>query len=111
MNDEKTVSPPRHLSKEAKSWWTQIHNEFEIEDSAALLILTTAAEAFDRMRQAQQLLKKQGATFLDRFGQVRANPATTIERDSRAAMLNALKALNLDLEPLQERPGRPAGRK
>jgi P27 family predicted phage terminase small subunit len=111
MNDEKTIAPPRHLSREAKGWWAKLQEDFGIEDAAGLLILTTAAEAFDRMRGAQKLIKKHGATCLDRFGQTKANPATTIERDSRAAMLAALKALNLDIEPLKEHAGRPAGRR
>jgi hypothetical protein len=33
-----------------------------------------------------------------------------VERDSRAQWLAALKALNLDLEPLHDKPGRPGGK-
>jgi len=101
---------PKHLGKEAKSLWSRLLKEYGIEDEAGLLILQTAAEAFDRMRDAQAVIAKEGLTVKDRFGQPKAHPLTTVERDSRAAMLAALKALNLDLEPLQERPGRPAGR-
>ena len=43
-----------------------------------------------------------------RFEQVKAHPMTTVERDSRAAFMAGLKALNLDLEPLHDGPGRPA---
>ena len=60
--------------------------------------------------QAQALIAEHGAVTKDRWGQLRPNPACTIERDSRAAMLAALKALNLDLEPLRDKPGRPPGR-
>jgi len=101
---------PAHLSKEAKSWWGRIVDEYDIQDQAGQLILQIGLEAFDRMRLAQGLLKKEGMTTQDRFGQPKAHPATTVERDSRAAMLGALKQLNLDLEPLNDRPGRPAGR-
>lgn len=105
-----TPKAPAHLSKEAKAWWDSIVNEYDIQDQAGRLILQTGLEAFDRMRLAQGLLKKEGMTTVDRFGQPKAHPATTVERDSRAAMLGALKQLNLDLEPLNDRPGRPAGR-
>lgn len=66
-------------------------------------------EAFDRMRGCQKIIEKDGAKLVDRFDQVKSHPLLAIERDSRAAMLAALKALNLDLEPLRDKPGRPGG--
>lgn len=84
--------------------------EYGIEDQAGLLILQTALESFDRMRLAEAILKKDGMTIMDRFGQPKAHPMTVVERDSRAAMLAALRQLNLDLEPLRDGPGRPGGR-
>ena len=41
--------------------------------------------------------------------QPRAHPLLAVERDSRAQMLAAMKALNLDLEPPRDGPGRPGG--
>ncbi len=45
---------------------------------------------------------------IDRFVQRKPHPLLAAERDARAQMLAALKALNLDLEPLKDR-GRPPG--
>lgn len=104
------MKPPKNLSREAKNLWRKIQDEYAISDEAGLLILATGLEAFDRMRQAQDILKAEGMTTLDRFQQPRPHPAATIERDSRAAMLAALKQLNLDLEPLRDGRGRPPGR-
>lgn len=101
---------PKQLSAEARTLWRRLSDDYAIEDAAGLHLLTTACEAFDRMREAQALIREHGACTQDRFGQLRPNPATTIERDSRAAMLSALKALNLDIEPLRDAPGRPPGR-
>lgn len=101
---------PPGLSVAARGWWKKLIAEYEIADQAGLLLLQTALEAFDRMKQAQKLIKQDGAVVNDRFGQPRAHPAATIERDARAAMLSALKALNLDLEPLRDGAGRPPGR-
>jgi P27 family predicted phage terminase small subunit len=101
---------PASLSVEARRWWKKLVSEYDIVDAAGLLLLGTALEAFDRMRDAQATLERDGATLSDRFGQVKAHPATVTERDSRAAMLAGLRALNLDLEPLQPRHGRPSGR-
>lgn len=103
-------SAPAGLSEPAKTWWRRIVNDYEITDAAGRLLVETALQAFDRMHEARELITKHGAVTKDRFGQLRPNPATVIERDSRAAMLHALKQLNLDLEPLRDGPGRPPGR-
>lgn len=100
---------PKHLSKEGKSLWNRLQLEYEITDEAGFLILQTAMEAHDRMKECQTIIKKEGMQVKDRFGQHKAHPLTTVERDSRSAMMAALKALNLDLEPLNDKPGRPAG--
>lgn len=63
-----------------------------------------------RLRLAQEAIQRDGMTILDRFGQRKAHPLLPAERDARSQMLAALKALNLDVEPLHDRPGRPAGR-
>lgn len=108
MRKSKNNAPPG-LSVAAKAWWRKIISEYSIEDAAGLLLLETALQAFDRMHDARALIAQHGTVTTDRFGQLRPNPATTIERDSRAAMCAALKALNLDLEPLRDGVGRPAG--
>jgi hypothetical protein len=95
---------PTHLSAEARVWWGKFVDGWRLDD-AALLILQTALEAFDRMRGAQKVLKHDGLTVKGR-----THPCATIERDARLAMLRALRSLNLDMEPLHDRVGRPAGR-
>lgn len=101
---------PSNLSKEGKAWWKKLLIEYDISDQGGLLILQTAMEAFDRMRQAQKAIETEGATFADRFNQLKSNPLLTVERDARSQMLAALKQLNFDLEPLKNGPGRPGGR-
>jgi P27 family predicted phage terminase small subunit len=100
---------PRTVSAEAQKRWRELVREYDIRDAAGLQILATAMEAFDRMRGAQADITRDGPTYLDRFGQRKAHPLLSVERDARAAMLAAMKALNLDLEPLRDRPGRPCG--
>lgn len=95
------------MSREAKSFWKRLQDEYQIDDEAGLIILATGLEAFDTMRRAQEIIKAEGMQVKDRFGQWKAHPLLTVERDSRAAMLAALKQLNLDLEPLKDGPGRP----
>jgi P27 family predicted phage terminase small subunit len=101
--------PPAKLSREAKAWWRKVVAGWDLDD-ACLLILESALEAFDRMRQAQDLLAKEGIVVKDRFKQLKQHPATMVERDAKATLLRNIKALGLDLEPLYAAPGRPAGR-
>ena len=105
-----TNQAPDHLTDEAKAIWQEILTEYDISDAAGLRILRVALESFDRAQAARQAIDEQGMTFLDKFGQPKPHPLLAIERDSRAAFLTGLKALNLDLEPLRDRPGRPSGR-
>jgi P27 family predicted phage terminase small subunit len=105
----KTPAAPKHLSAEARRWWRSICNEYAITDKAGLLLLQTALEAFCRMRDAQKIIAEHGSMILDRHEQLKINPLIAAERDARSAMLQSLKALNLDLEPLKDAPGRPPG--
>jgi P27 family predicted phage terminase small subunit len=96
---KKSPGPPKALSTEAKRLWRELIEEFCIDDAAGLLLLQTALESFDDMRNAQAVLAKDGAIVKDRFGQKRQHPATLVLRDSRNLMLRSLKALNLDVAP------------
>lgn len=101
---------PATLSAEARKRWQALVTEYDIADRAGFELLQAGLEAFDRMREAQKAIATEGATFKDRFNQPRPHPLLPVERDSRAQWLAALKALNLDLEPLHDKPGRPGGK-
>ena len=101
--------PPSGLSPAAVEWWKRLHREFDLDDEGAAFLLESALRAFDRMNEAAALIAKHGVCIEDRYKQLKPNPACAVERDSRAAMLQAFKALNLDvLPPLPV--GRPPGR-
>ncbi|MCR5875698.1 hypothetical protein LRS10_16910 [Phenylobacterium sp. J426] len=84
-------------------------SEYCIADAAGLALAQTAAECADRMASAQEAIARDGAMILDRYGCPKAHPACVLERDSRTGLLAALKALNLDVEPARDGPGRPPG--
>lgn len=105
MKNSSTVN----LSKEAAEWYERLISEYGISDDAGLLLLQTGLEAFDRMRECQLAVVRDGAQIKDRFEQLKPHPLLSVERDSRAQMLAALKSLNLDMEPLRDKPGRPVG--
>jgi len=100
---------PGHLSDDARRWWRRLIAEYRIDDPAGLLLMQTAMEAFDRMKAAAAEIARDGQTVRDRFEQAKPHPLLATERDARAQLMAALKALNLDLEPLRDGPGRPGG--
>ena len=99
---------PRDYTPEAKDLWAAVCSGWTL-DAPAVAILDTGIRARMRMREAQVLLKNEGLVMIDRFNQAKPHPATVIERDAGMTFLRCMKALNLDLEPLHDRPGRPPG--
>lgn len=103
------MKPPKHLQADGKTFWSGMVDEYGITDAAGLALVTTAAECLDRQRQAQKLIKKHGPCVETGNGGLKSNPACKLEVDSRNGFLAAMRALNLDMEPLRDGPGRPAG--
>ena len=100
---------PAHLSQKAKELWCRLHYEFDLTDTAALVLLEGALTSYDRAAEARAIIKKQGPVVFDRFQQAHTNPACGVERDALGTMSRLLRALNLDLEPLASRSGRQPG--
>ena len=101
---------PKTLNSEAKAIWRKLVAEYGIADEGGYQVLQVGLEAFSRMRECQKQIASDGITTVDRFGQVKSHPLLTVERDSRAQYLAALKALNLDVEPANHTIGRPGGK-
>lgn len=103
MTARKRIDVPAHLSAESQALYRSTVEDYELE-ARHVAILTTALEAFDRMRQAQEAVNKDGAYIPDRWGGLKAHPALAVERDSRIAFLRAQRELGLDLEAPASRP-------
>jgi P27 family predicted phage terminase small subunit len=100
-------NPPATLSKAAAEQWRRLQFEFGITDAPGLLLLQTGLEAWDRMQEAQALIRRDGLVVPAANGGTRCHPAVSIERDSRVAFQRALRQLNLDIVPTRDGPGRP----
>jgi hypothetical protein len=90
--------------------WAQLQDEYVIADAGGLALLRTACECEDLEQTAMAAARTEGLSTVDRYGQRRPHPLLGVARDARGQKLTALKALNLSVEPIQSRPGRPAGR-
>jgi len=91
----------KQLTPEAGKLYRKIRRQWQIRDEPGLTLLLTACQALDRMREAQKLLAAEGIMRADRFGQDKPHPATQVEKESRAGLLQALKGLSLDLDSLE----------
>ena len=91
-------APPRHLSDEAAAWWAVVVRDYALE-AHHLKLLQCAAEAWDRMQEARETVARDGLTFEDGNGAIRAHPSVAIERDARTLFARLVRELNLDEEP------------
>jgi P27 family predicted phage terminase small subunit len=91
----KKISVPKHLSSAAKRMWRDIRAVHVVDDADKIALLQAACEAFDRANEARAIISRDGLIVRDRFGQEKAHPACAVERDARAAMIAALRALKL----------------
>jgi P27 family predicted phage terminase small subunit len=99
---------PKYLSAPAKRWWKRLHEEYELNAPDQLLLLESALQGFDRWKQAQAIIDKDGLVLEDRFKQKKIHPAALAERDAKQTMLRALRQLGLDIVAPNE-IGRPPG--
>jgi P27 family predicted phage terminase small subunit len=100
---QKDHEPPKHLSAEARQWWANVVEAFELEPHH-LKVLRLACEAWDRAQEARKALTKHGTTFIDRFEQPRVRPEVAIERAAWIAFARLVRELGLDAAPDDSRP-------
>lgn len=110
MRNDRTPDCPRGLSAEAKRLWRGFHAEYELTDRHALAVLEAGLRAHDVAQEAARVVAEHGVAVVDKYGQLKPNPACAVMRDSRAQWLRALAALGLDLDLDRPGPGRPPAR-
>jgi len=103
------MKPPQHLKRPGKRLFRRIQTEYGITDAGGIALLVRACECQDRLAAAWKIIDEEGEVTRDRYGNSRLHPAMALEKDARAGFLQAMKQLNLDVEPLKI-PGR-SGRK
>jgi hypothetical protein len=99
---------PTHLGEAGRELWTSIQHAYQIDDPGGRALLQQAAEAADRIASVRRQIDEQGELLVIK-NIPRVNPLCAVERDQRAALVRCLRNLNLDVEPLRDRPGRPEG--
>ena len=93
----KTPKAPAHLAEASRAWWRSVVRDYHLEPHHHRL-LQAAAEAWDRLQEARELLARDGLVIGGREGGMRPHPAAAIERDSRLAFARLIRELDLDVE-------------
>ena len=71
--------------------------DWHLDDSASQNVLSVTLEARDRAERCRKQINRDGELVTDRFGQAKANPLLSAERDSRSQFLAGLKQLGLEV--------------
>ena len=87
--------PPAHLRPETADWWRAVLADYELEGHH-LRLLQSAAETWDRLQQAREMIDRDGLTIATGDGGLKAHPAVAIERDARLAFARLVRELDLD---------------
>lgn len=103
----KAPDPPESLSKESKTAWKTLLEEWEL-DLAAQMTLRVALEAWDRLQEARRAIDDEGPYYETETGFKREHPALKIEKEARSGFLMAWRMLNLGIEEPGQ-IGRPPG--
>ena len=101
--------PPKVLNKVGRQLWNSIQLEYDIADPGGLSHLLTACRSEDDIERMRETVSQDGDLVTDRFGQKQPHPLLVAIRGLETTKRQALSSLNLDIEPLRDRPGRPGG--
>jgi hypothetical protein len=85
------------LTGDRRKLWDDIRTRYELE-AASEALLRNACESLERAAQLAAQVTRDGATFKDRFGTFKPNPAANLERDFRNLGSRALQQLAARLE-------------
>jgi len=84
--------PSLALTGERLELWNDIRAKFDL-NQADMSLLRTACESLERAAQLAEQVNRDGATFKDRFGGQKVNPACQLERDFRGLAARVLQQL------------------
>jgi phage terminase small subunit len=88
---------PQHLSEEMRRWWRAVADGWQLDGHHELL-LTKAAEAWDRAEMARLQIERDGMTVEGRFGP-KLHPLLAVERDAKVMFSRLVRQLDLDEPP------------
>lgn len=103
FKDPPAFKVPKHLRRPTQIWVKSVLSDYDLEEHHYKLLIA-AAESWDRLCSAREIIDRDGMTYTDRFGQPKARPEVAIERDNKVVMARLLRELALDAEPPADAP-------
>lgn len=98
---------PTYLGENGRKFWNKTLKDFDLVDAHDLQRLEHGCHCLDRITEARAEIEKEGAYFVDRFGQPKEHPSQKVERDNKILFCRIIRELGLDLEtPPDPRPPR-----
>jgi len=88
---------PPHLKAATRRWWSEVVDTYALE-AHHLKLLEAACRCWDRLGEAGEALRKDGAYVPDRYGSPKAHPAVAVERDCRISFARLVRELDLEGE-------------
>jgi phage terminase small subunit len=101
-------APPDYLGEIGKRLWLDVVREYEFSDPASLETLAQACAAADRASRCAAQIDQDGVLIRTKVGP-RDHPLIKHELTARSLVCRLLARLGLDLEPVRDTIGRPAG--
>ena len=98
--------PPADLAEPEAEMWRRLQSEYALEDAGAVVLPGLLCRNLQLARECRERVEQDGKVT----PAGREHPLLKVMRDADKAAATALRALNLDLEPLRSGPGRPPGR-
>jgi hypothetical protein len=95
--------PPESLGAAGRLLWVALTSEFNIDDSGVLTSLLTVCRSEEDIVRMREIVARDGDTYLDRFEKLAAHPLLNAIRGAEQVKRQALKSLNLDIEPLRDK--------
>ena len=96
---------PEHLSSDMKTWWAQVHRDWEMDPHHRYL-LQLACEAWDECQTARKAREENGLSYTDRFGQPKLRPEVQVEQNAAIRFARLVRELQLDRAPDTSPPPR-----
>jgi len=104
--DPDLPQPVDDLSEDAKLLWYEIVGR-RANSPERLVLLEVALFSLDRSEECRRIIAEEGLTkTTEATGAHHAHPLLRIEKDSRAQFLTAWSHLQLDFDPLLDKPQR-----